>query len=85
VSKIGSTLGDYGDVPFRVWDDDGVVGCPRIEDKVSWVIRIVLRYGVRKPAAWVVVTVKHVFNTVSGLGPSQACPEDLKVQETRST
>ena len=68
------------DAPFRVWDDNGVVRRPRIEDEVSWVVRVVLRYGIWKPAAGVVISIKHVFNAISGLGPSQACPEDLQSQ-----
>jgi hypothetical protein len=69
-----------GNAPFRVWDDNGVVRRPRIEDRVSWVICIVPCNSIWKPATWVVVTVKHVFDTVSGLRSSQACPEDLKSQ-----
>ena len=67
-----------GDALFRVWDDNGVIWCPRIEDEVSWVIRIVFCYGIRKPPAWVVVPVKHIFYTVSGLRASQASPDNLK-------
>ena len=70
----------YGNAPFRVWDDNGIIRRPRIENKVSWVIRIILRNGIWKPAARVVVPVKHIFDTVSGLGTSQTCPEHLKGQ-----
>jgi len=70
----------YGNVPLRVWDDNGIVRCPGIENKVSWIIRIVPRDGIRKLAARVVVSVKHVLDTVPGFRSSQACPENLKSQ-----
>jgi len=83
VSKLRARYADNcGGAPFRVRDGNGVVWCPRIEDKVSWVIRIVLRYGIWKPAAWVIISIKYVFDAVSGLGPSQTCPEDLTTRES---
>jgi hypothetical protein len=69
-----------GNAPFRVWDDNGVVRRPRIEGKVSWVIRIVPCDSIRKPATWVVVSIKYIVDTISGLRSSEACPEDLKRQ-----
>jgi len=70
----------YGDVPLHVWDDNGIVRCPGIENKVSWIIRIVPRDGVRKPAARVVVSVKYIFDAISGFGSPQTCPENLRGQ-----
>jgi len=59
-----------GNTPFRIWDDDGVVRSPRIKGKVSRVIRIVLRNGIWELAARVIVSVKHVFDSISGLRSS---------------
>ena len=73
-------MNGYGNAPFRVWDDDWIIRRPRIKNKVSWVIRIILRDCIWKPAARVVVSVKHIFDTVSSLGSSQTRPENLKSQ-----
>ena len=73
-------MGDHGNAPLRVWDDNGIIRRPSIENKVSGVIRIIPRNGIWKPAARVIVSVKHVLDTVSGLRSSQTCPENLKSQ-----
>ena len=78
-------MNGYGNAPLGVWYDNGVVRRPRIEGKVSWVIPIVSRNGIWKPAAWVIVAIKHVPDTVSGLRSPQTCPENLKGQEISSS
>ena len=63
-------MDSHKNVLFRVWDDNGIVGFPRAESKIGWVIRAILRNGIWKPAAWVIVSVKHIFDTVSCLRSS---------------
>ena len=64
--------------PFRVWNDGRVVRLIRVEGKVSRIIRVILRDGIWKSAAWIVVSVKHIPDPGSGLRPSQTCPDHLE-------
>ena len=73
-------MDDRGNPPFRIRDHNGIVRGPRIECEVGWVISIVPSDRVWKPAAWIVVPVKHVSDAVSSFRSSQTCPEDLKNQ-----
>lgn len=68
---------DYEDSPFRIRNENGIVRCPDIVHRLSWVIRNIPRDGVWKSAAWVVVSVQHIFYAVSGLRSSQTRPNDL--------
>ena len=70
-------MGGYWNAPLRIWDDNGIIRRPGVENKVSRVIHVISRDGIRKLAARVVVSVKHILDAIPSLRCSQACPEDL--------
>ena len=70
----------YGNAPFRVWDYGGVIRLIGVEGKVGRVIRIILGDGIWKSAARIVVSIKHIPDPRSGLGPTQTCPDNLETR-----